>query len=322
MEVSRMEARTRKGGGQGVADSATSNHAGHDKPEGIRPITWTAVRTSSVVIDGRHRKDMGDLEALADSIREVGLLQPIGITKDKRLVFGERRFRVFRDILNRKEVPAVIVDLDSIVAGEYAENEIRKDFTLSERDSIRRAIEREEKEKAKERQGTRTDRGKNIVHNSARSKDGKSRTAAAKRAGLGSHDTASKVAKVVDKGTPELVAAMDTGALSVNAAAKLVELPPKKQVEVVQAKKSGDKQAVKKALAGPRPTYPLSGAFLKVINDIVAALNLIRADHGTITKMFESPKWDKDETSYVVQQIHALAAAFSDLKKELNGREH
>ena len=48
--------------------------------------------------------------------------------------------------------------LDEIVRGEYAENVHRKDFTPSEFDAIRRAMEPLAKKAAKERQGTRTDK--------------------------------------------------------------------------------------------------------------------------------------------------------------------
>jgi ParB family chromosome partitioning protein len=46
------------------------------------------------------------------------------------------------------------VDVSSILAGEYAENEVRKDFTPSERVAIARAIERQ----IGNRRGQRTDR--------------------------------------------------------------------------------------------------------------------------------------------------------------------
>ena len=51
------------------------------------------VPVADIVIGERHRKDMGDLRSLAESMRELGLLQPIGITGDHRLVFGERRVK-------------------------------------------------------------------------------------------------------------------------------------------------------------------------------------------------------------------------------------
>jgi hypothetical protein len=37
------------------------------------------VPVANIVIGERHRQDMGDLETLAESMRELGLLQPIGI---------------------------------------------------------------------------------------------------------------------------------------------------------------------------------------------------------------------------------------------------
>src|ERR1035441_6794341 len=49
---------------------------------------------------------------------------------------------------------ARIVDVTSIMNGEYAENEVRKDFTPSERVAIAKAIER----KVGNRQGQRTDK--------------------------------------------------------------------------------------------------------------------------------------------------------------------
>lgn len=72
---------------------------------------------ADITVGDRHRKDMGDLTALADSIRQEGLLQPIGVTEELQLVFGERRLRATRDILKRKTILARIVDVTSILAG-------------------------------------------------------------------------------------------------------------------------------------------------------------------------------------------------------------
>ena len=48
-------------------------------------------------------------------------------------------------------MPVRIVPIDEIVRGEFAENAERKDFTPSEIDAIRRAVEPIEKAAAKER---------------------------------------------------------------------------------------------------------------------------------------------------------------------------
>lgn len=114
----------------------------------------SAVPVASVVVGERHRRDMGNLDALAQSIRDEGLLQPIGITSDNHLVFGERRLRACADILGGwTEIEARVVAVSSIAAGEYAENEVRKDFTPSERVAIVDALRAE----IGNRQGQRTD---------------------------------------------------------------------------------------------------------------------------------------------------------------------
>jgi ParB-like chromosome segregation protein Spo0J len=94
------------------------------------------VKISDINIGRRHCRDMGDLRSLAESIRQEGLLQPIGVTERLELVFGQRRTLAIRDILKRKTILARVVNVSSILAGEYAENEIRKDFTPSERVAI------------------------------------------------------------------------------------------------------------------------------------------------------------------------------------------
>jgi hypothetical protein len=111
------------------------------------------IRIADIKVGSRHRRDMGDLMSLAESIRQEGLLQPIGVTERLELVFGKRRILAVRDILKKRTILARIVDVSSILAGEYHENEIRKDFTPSERVAIAKAIERQ----IGNRQGQRTD---------------------------------------------------------------------------------------------------------------------------------------------------------------------
>src|ERR1019366_4389286 len=162
------------------------------------------LKIADIKVGNRHRKDMGSLKSLADSIRQEGLLQPIGVTDKLELVFGERRIRATRDLLKRKTITARIVDVTSIIAGEYAENEIRKDFTPSERVAIAKAIEKQ----IGNRRGQRTDRQR--VQKIAQLDPGeKTRDKAAEKAGFGNHETYRQAAKVVENGTPRLIQAMD-----------------------------------------------------------------------------------------------------------------
>ena len=117
----------------------------------VRPL-------ASIVCGVRHRKDYGDLDALAESIDKQGLLQPIAITPDGVLIAGARRLLAWQKTKFRDEpIPVHVVPLDEIARGEWAESRDRKDFTLSEAVAVRRALEPGLKAKAKERQGARTD---------------------------------------------------------------------------------------------------------------------------------------------------------------------
>lgn len=195
------------------------------------------MKIADIKIGKRHRSDMGDLDALAESIRLEGLLQPIGVTEDGELVFGERRLRACRDILGWNEIEAKVVKVSSIVKGEWIENEIRKDFTPSERVAIGRALEAQIKATLGERRGRPSgepdtpsliDADKK-AHNCAELNGKETREIAAERAGFGSREEFRRASKVVDKGAPELVQAMDAGEVSISAAAEIADLPQDEQ---------------------------------------------------------------------------------------------
>jgi N6-adenosine-specific RNA methylase IME4 len=96
---------------------------------------------SEIAVGERHRKDMGDIGSLADSIQQVGLLHPVVITSDHRLIAGARRLAAAQ-MLGWETVPVNIVPMAEIIRGELDENAIRKDFAPSEIVTIKRAIER------------------------------------------------------------------------------------------------------------------------------------------------------------------------------------
>jgi N6-adenosine-specific RNA methylase IME4/ParB-like chromosome segregation protein Spo0J len=105
---------------------------------------------SAIRVGLRHRKDMGDIGALAANIVDIGLLHPIVVTPDRSLIAGARRLRAFQ-LLGRAQIPARVVDLDEIVRGELAENFHRKDFLPTEMVGIWRAVEPIERAAAKAR---------------------------------------------------------------------------------------------------------------------------------------------------------------------------
>ena len=200
----------------------------------------------AIGVGDRHRRDMGDLQALADSIGAIGLLQPIGVTAGLTLVFGERRLRAAQ-MLGWTTIPARIVDVPSIVAGEYAENEVRKDFTPSERVAIADAVRAE----IGSRQGQRTDRTglpENVPEVSTRRE---TRVIAAHKAGFGNETTYRQARTVVERGAPNVVAAMDAGEVSISAAARAVKVAPKEQQSSWTV--ADIRRAAKEAAIGPVP---------------------------------------------------------------------
>ena len=84
-----------------------------------------------IQVGRRFRKALGDLQALAESIEEVGLLHPVVDTPQGRLIAGRRRLEAVK-LLGWRTVPVHIVDLENVIEGELAENAHRKDFLPSE----------------------------------------------------------------------------------------------------------------------------------------------------------------------------------------------
>lgn len=108
------------------------------------------MKIADIRIGERHRKDLGDIEGLARSMNEVGLLHPVVVRADGALIAGERRIAAAR-MLGWEDIPATVVDLADILLGEHAENTQRKDFTVTEALDMAAALEPLEREKARER---------------------------------------------------------------------------------------------------------------------------------------------------------------------------
>ena len=124
-------------------------------------MSFVTSPVESIIVSNRFRKEPGDIQALAENIDEIGLLHPIAVTPDRRLIAGARRLMAFK-YLGRTEIPVHVVDLDEIVRGEFAENVHRKSFLPSELDAIGQEISKLEAERARARQGTRRDLGENF----------------------------------------------------------------------------------------------------------------------------------------------------------------
>lgn len=182
------------------------------------------VALDRIVVTDRIRRSVGDVSTLAASIKEVGQLQPLVVTRDMRLVAGERRLEALR-LLGRK-ANVVILDFDSVAKlaiAERDENTERLPFTREEQ--IRSAMRIEEALKPaaaeRKREGQRRGPGvrDGVASGSSSSAEleaqGQTRDLAAKAAGISpaSYWRGREVLRTLDEAPddvkPELQAVVD-----------------------------------------------------------------------------------------------------------------
>ena len=180
---------------------------------------------ADITIGQRHRHDMGDLPGLADSIRDVGLLHPIGITRDNELVFGERRLRAAQ-LLGWTEIMASVIDIGSIADGEYHENEVRKDFTVSERVAILETIER--------RRSGGNGSNQYMSNPEVLPSSTFTREQAVVRAGLGNTTTAREATTIAKQGIPALIEAVDRCEINIEPGFAIALQPAERQAEILR----------------------------------------------------------------------------------------
>lgn len=176
------------------------------------------ISTNKIVVKDRIRKDFGDIAELALDIEDNGLINPIVINKDYVLLAGERRLRAIQR-LGWEQVEVRMMDTrdaEHELNIEISENDVRKAFSKSERVDYMYRLMRIEQEKARERQGERTD----IRQKFAESDKGRARDKTAAAFGV-SGETVRKEMSIVDNKhllDPSDFADWDEGKLSTNKA--------------------------------------------------------------------------------------------------------
>lgn len=102
---------------------------------GVGPSRSTVLIKDVVVPKGR--RPLGDIKDLVSSIKDVGLINPITLTPDLRLVAGLHRLEACR-ALGWVEIPAIVLPLEKIQANlvELDENLARRELTVLERGEL------------------------------------------------------------------------------------------------------------------------------------------------------------------------------------------
>jgi ParB family chromosome partitioning protein len=87
-----------------------------------------------IIVKKRIRQDMGDIPALAESMKRFGLLSPLVINKKNELIAGGRRLEAAR-YLGWKTINVVVLDVPEKLAKleyEIEENMQRQNFSSDE----------------------------------------------------------------------------------------------------------------------------------------------------------------------------------------------
>lgn len=182
------------------------------------------INVNEIIVEGRIRRGYGNLDSLERSIHQVGVLQPIGITAAKILIFGGRRLQAAKN-LGLEVIPCRVFDIDAsdpvmALRMEREENEHRMDLTASEKVELAKQIEG----RLAGRQGGDRKSKDNILPLDAEPQ-GKSADIAAKAVGW-NRESYRQAKHVVESGEENIIKDMDSGVKSVKEAYDVVKRTP------------------------------------------------------------------------------------------------
>ncbi|MFS1518530.1 ParB N-terminal domain-containing protein [Bacillus sp. SCS-151] len=178
------------------------------------------INVNEINVNDRIRKDFGNIEELAQDIKENGLINPPVVTPDYQLIAGERRLRACKHLgYEQIEVRVMSVkDYEHQLKLEISENENRKEFTFSERVDWARRLERIEKENAKKRQATSSGGCSPQLMENFPHAAGATRDIVAEVSGFGSGKQFEKAKYVSENADLDTIQKIDDGEISIHKA--------------------------------------------------------------------------------------------------------
>lgn len=204
------------------------------------------VDIDKIIVGERIRRDFGDIQELADDIKQNTLLNALVVTPNGEgtylLIAGERRLRACR-MLGYKAVPVNTVgvdDAEQALMMEISENECRKEFTKTERLEYARRLALIESARAKERMAEGGRGGKSATPSTT----GKTRDKVAEHLGTSATQLRQEqfIADNADMLDPADFADWDEGKLSTNKAFQ--------RIKAAQRQAEQERNAANKRVAG------------------------------------------------------------------------
>lgn len=311
---------------------------------------------SSIQVAERIRKDNGGLDELAGDIREHGLINPITVMEQSEggyvLIAGLRRLKA-TERMGAKEIRATVMtalEADEMLMLEIAENEQRKEFTVSEKLAFAEKLKAVEAEKAKQRQIRKSSNF--VVANrppqTKHAETGKARDIVAQKAGFTS-TTQMRRAQAVSESRPDLMEQVDKGEKSISGAYSdmqrgttggekpkaddgvLAGLIQEKPVEVPEydvyrpalEPAPGNVRTVKGADHEHLLENPIYSRLYDSYNEAVQQANLVRGEMRTRCVGYERRIRGYEENIQTMRRtIETLRAENERLRTQLGGAAH
>ena len=277
------------------------------------------IAISSICVAERIRKENGSLDELAQDIQKHGLLNPITVMEQSDggyvLIAGLRRMKAMEH-LGDTQIRATVMspmEADEMLMLEIAENEQRKEFTVSEKLAFAERIRMVEVEKGKRRRMRKPVNGQmdSEVGNcppqtDERNEAGKVREIVAKKVGFSS-DRQMRRAKEVAEKRPDLMDRVDKGEQSISGAYRDMQQPEKPKAndthsfieeepvdipeyevyKPAQQEAPGNVRTVKGADHEHLLENPIYCRLYESYNDAVQQINLVRGEMRTRCEGYE-----------------------------------
>ena len=322
----------------------------------MKKMDTKMLHISEVRVAERIRKDNGGLEELANDIREHGLINPITVMEQTEggyvLIAGLRRLKAM-ERMGAKEIRATVMtalEADEMLMLEIAENEQRKEFTVSEKLAFAEKLKAVEAEKAKQRQIRKSSNF--VVANrppqTKHAETGKARDIVAQKAGFTS-TTQMRRAQAVSESRPDLMEQVDKGEKSISGAysdmqrgttggekpktddgvlagliqEKPVEVPEFDVYRPASEPAPGNVRTVKGADHEHLLENPIYSRLYDSYNEAVQQTNLLRGEMRTRCVGYERRIRGYEENIQTMRRtIETLRAENERLRTQLGGAAH
>ena len=322
----------------------------------MKKLDTKMLHISEVRVAERIRKDNGGLEELANDIHEHGLINPITVMEQSEggyvLIAGLRRLKAM-ERMGAKEIRATVMtalEADEMLMLEIAENEQRKEFTVSEKLAFAEKLKAVEAEKARVRKsaGGKGGLGQDVANWPHLQEQGRSRDIVAQKAGFTS-TTQMRRAQAVSESRPDLMEQVDKGEKSISGAysdmqrgttggekpkeddgvlagliqEKPVEVPEFDVYRPASEPAPGNVRTVKGADHEHLLENPIYSRLYDSYNEAVQQTNLLRGEMRTRCVGYERRIRGYEENIQTMRRtIETLRAENERLRTQLGGAAH